>query len=457
MTVGERNFTPEERAAGLLFRLRDSLKSRDRVERGGATLVGTGTTFGASGMTLDGSGNLSYAVSGSKIFRSAFTIKATLTFGFTLNDGQFRWLCDGYNLALATSVRIYKNNSDALIVVVDGTALFSIAYATWSSAVVAGENTLVISLASGANSFWINGTLVASNATAWSGGFRFSVLAVGGAFDNTFRWAGTIRAFEIWGNAATAADEPYLRNGNLISKLDEPLIVLPGTSAWRDTTDSNKYKTEVRGKAGITSALMGSTGLVTTEFPSIVKPRGFSFDGGDSITIPDADALSFTTGSADLPFSIVGLINRTKAASDYGIVLAKGTGNTAGEWYLQIAPANIYFQLIDNTGAGRKGRVAPYTRFGVDDVIVATFGGGDPFTSCMIYVNGVRVDNGNSSSSPANYTRMRNTTDPVLVGGSSVYGLTTGRAVLPQAFDYELCPLQVKAMTARLRYQARRG
>ena len=39
--------------------------------------------------------------------------------------------------------------------------------------------------------------------------------------------------------------------------------------------------TEVIGKSGITEALMGTTGLVTTEFPGIARPRGFSFDGGD--------------------------------------------------------------------------------------------------------------------------------------------------------------------------------
>jgi hypothetical protein len=49
---------------------------------------------------------------------------------------------------------------------------------------------------------------------------------------------------------------------------------------------------------------------------------------------------------------------------------------------------------------------------------------------------------------------MRNTTKSLTMGlGIGAYG--NGNQVLQQLFDYELSPLQVRALTARLRRQAR--
>ena len=453
MTVGERNFTPEERAAGLLFRLRDSLKSRDRVERGGATLQGSGTTFSASGMTLDGNGNLPYNVVGSRVLRAALTFVFEFTITALGKSQEFFSLATGSGGGLC---RVGLGVSDALTVTMGGTAVLSVAYAAWSPYYNAGaRNTLIITTTTGATTMWLNGTSVGTSATAWTPSYATTLLALGATYANTTRFAGTIHRFEIYGYAATSVDEPYLRAGNLISKLDEPLIVLPGTSAWRDTTDSNKYKTEVRGKAGITSALLGTTGLVATEFPKVAREaglvRGFSFDGGDQITIPDADALSFTTGSADLPFSVAVMLDVGSVARGNASII-----NKANEWAFYVSTGNIVGIFYDATLGGYKYRYAPGNlgQLGLLPLVFVYPGGGDPATSLQIYANKTRVDSVGASS--GSYTCMRNTAASVILG-SGVTTAMIGKQILPQIFDYALSPLQVKALTARLRYQARRG
>lgn len=459
MTVGERNFTPEERAAGLLFRLRDSLKSRDRVERGGATLQGSGTTFSASGMTLDGNGNLLYNVVGSRVLRAALTFVFEFTITALGKSQEFFSLATGSGGGLC---RVGLGVSDALTVTMGGTAVLSVAYAAWSPYYNAGaRNTLIITTTTGATTMWLNGTSVGTSATAWTPSYATTLLALGATYANTTRFTGTIHRFEIYGFAATAVDEPYLRNGNLIQKLDEPLIVLPGTSAWRDTTDSNKYKTEVRGKAGITSALLGSTGLVTTEFPSIIKPRGFSFDGGDQITIADADALSFTSGGGvDLPFSIAFIQQRTGALGGTRGFLAKGSWTSGLEyaaWLEDSLPNTLvkFACFTDNTKyIGRSAQVTAGD--GSFIVWVFTYDGSKAVGGFCIYRNGVRVDNANISV--GSYAGMVNGAANLTFGMfSGAVSSFIGNQVLQQFHGIALSPLQVKALTARLRYQARRG
>ena len=448
-TVGEGKLTPEERAMGLLFKLGHSLKSRDAVERGGATLVGTGTTFGPDGMTLNGNGNLSYAVSGAKISRSTLTIKLDLT--FTDPAGGLCYIVD----SLGNNITVHRRADNALWIMAGGTLVLNIAYATWSAQLIAGKNKLVVSLVSGSNTAWLNGTSIGTSATAWTLKPSSTVLSIGSSHSSTSRFVGTIHAVEIYGNVSTAVDEPYLRQGTLISKLDDYLVALPGKSYYQRDSDG-LYVTEVKGKAGITEALMGSDGATAAQFPSIIKPRGFSFDGGDQINLGDDDRYSFTDGVSDKPFSVA-MLAMTPDLAASRTFFSKTTGQTDGEWYCRYTTLGaIAFVLIDSVTLATISVTSAngVLRPGVPFVLIVTSRGNALSTGLSIYRNGISVG---TITGGVGYLGNHNTALPVRLGlgVTGLSGAFSGNEVLPYIFDYEISPLQARALTARLKYQDR--
>lgn len=443
---------------GLLFRL--DARSRWAVEEGGATLVGTGTTFGQNGVTFDGNGNLSYAVAGPKILRSTLTFKIKFTLGFSPDDGITRYLFNISTAAGLARTLVAKAGATNLLTISAGntTTVLSVAYATWSAALVAGENTLIVSTTSGATSAWLNGTLIGTSATAWALQSSPTTFTIGSLYNGTSRWIGTVSALEIYGNTCTDVDEPYLRNGTLISKLDDYLVAIPGTSYYKRASDG-LFVTDVDGSAGITQALMGSDGSTAAQFPKVAREaglvRGFSFDGGDQLNLGDSDALSFTDGVNDLPFSIVALVTHTSGTTR--TLISKCNGISVGEWALYYNTSGTWvFLTIDNdTGAyiGRNGSlVAGAPPFGPPVVVCATYSGSKTTSGFALYKGGNRFDGGNTFAGV--YGGMRNTANLVRVG-IGVTAQHSGDLVLPMIFGYELSPLQVKALGARLQRTAR--
>jgi len=577
VTVGMRDFVGELAREPLLFR--ETFRSQASVEENGATLVGTGTTFGGDGVTFNGSGNLLYNVSMANITRPSMTIVFDFTWGEAINVAAQRvWFGSG-----SLEWVLFKQSSGGnhiIDVYFGGTRIFSVAYAVWSIAVVAGKNTFVISATSGANSIWLNGVLLQSSAFAWTP-TRPSSLYIGSYIDLGSRVVGTFHRFEIYGSAATAVDEPYLRAGTVVAALDPPLVVLPGTSSyyrpsttnlvvdgnmeavgtaaytaafcalskvsvpppysgtqclrvtadgtgnafayqtiltaglryrvtgwargdglhaptvydtgtllWTGTTSTTwqnfsvvftaggtqirlyshvhagdycdyddvavnlmQNVTEVQGKSGITEALMGSTGLVPAEFPAILRPRGFSFDGGDQINLGDNDQFSFTNGVNDLPFSAI-VLCKFNSVANIGIA-GKASSFTVGEWFVYTTGlGGIGFVLVDNTTAGSIYASAPNgtLALGVNYTIAVTYAGAG-FAGLRIYVNGTRVDTirGNYN---AGYVIMRNTTEPLRVG-STIAVYMNGSITLPIIDNVEWSPLQVKSLSARMLREAR--
>ncbi|MCK9355576.1 MAG: hypothetical protein M0R22_00275 [Dehalococcoidia bacterium] len=461
MTVGEVIRTPEERAMDLLFKLGHSLTSRDAVERGGATIVGTGTTFGLDGMTLNGSGNLSYSTAGPSVLRASRTTVVEFTLGFSGDDGAIHYFFDYTTLSGTGRFAITKNAANAIVVTIGGTTVLTVAYATWNAALVVGRNVLVLSSITGSTTLWLNGTSIGTSATAWAAVAGMHTFAVGAAYDNGSRFTGTIHRFEIYGNVATAVDEPYLRAGTLISALNDPLAVLPGTSYYKN--DAGLYVTDVGGRIGGT-ALMGSDGATAAQFPTVARSaglvRGFGFDGGDQVNLGDSDLFSFTDGAVDKPFTLACLASQTLASTQ--ALIAKSNGVTAGEYQLGLnVNAGIIeavFLLIDETGVAYIGRTGSLNvkLLGALTPIIATCSGSGTVAGLRIYAGGIRADTTNTTFGV--YARMRNTARTLRVGNddSGVMPMR-GSVVLPCAFDYEASPLQAKAIGARLLQQSRRG
>lgn len=451
--IGIKKLSKEEKAIGLLFK--ENFQSRVRVEQGGATIVGTGTTFSKDGVTFDGNGNLLYTVSGSKLLCGTLAFRVVFTLGFAGNDGVLHYFIDAATSTPAARFAITKDASNNIVVTAGNAAVLTVAYATWNAQLVAGKNTLIVSTTTGATTAWLNGTSIGTSATAWT--FAISTLfAIGSSVASANRFVGTIHAVEIYGNVATAVDEPYLRNGNLISKLDDYLLCLPGGPIYARSSDG-LYVAPALGKAGVREVLAGSDGITTAQFPSIVNPRGYSFDGGDQFNCGDNDQFSFTTGAADKPFSLFCLASQVVGAVAF--LIGKAAASNNGEYNLALFPVGanvrVYFTQVDETA------VALIARYGVMSLrdflraraIIAT-ADGTGIAGMRIYVDGVRVDTTNTTSGV--YGRMRNTDKPLRIGGGNVgYNALSGNETLSGLCDYEISPLQAKALTARLKWQAR--
>jgi len=85
--------------------------------------------------------------------------------------------------------------------------------------------------------------------------------------------------------------------------------------------------------------------------------------------------------------------------------------------------------------------------------IVASYNG-TGIGGIRLYVDGVRVDTTNTTSGV--YVRMRNTDKALRLGaGNASYTALTGNIVLPSVWDKELSPLQAKALSARMFWEAR--
>jgi hypothetical protein len=457
VTIGLRDFVPELGREPLLFR--ETFRTRAATLANGASLVGTGTTFGGDGVTFNGNGNLSYAVSGPQILRSTMTFKIEFTLGFAPDEGVTRYFFDYRDAGGTSQFGLYRSAANALACVTNGVANISSAYAVWSAALVAGKNVLVISITSGADSAWLNGVLIASSGGAWTL-TRPTILAIGSRYANDSRFIGTIHNLEIYGSVSDVKDEPLLRNGNLVQGIDfsQALAYLPGRSYYRRSAD-NLYVTDVGGKGTVSQALMGSDGSTVAQFPGIIRPNGFSSDGGDQINLGDADQFSFTNGVNDLPFSLSCLTSQVAGAVAF--LMGKATAANNGEYilalFLTAGTVRVYFLQVDETAVATIGR---YGTLGVSDflrsraIIVTSDGTG--ITGMRIYVGGVRVDTTNATTGV--YARMRNTDKTLrIAGGNAGYTALNGNMVLPAVWDKELSPLQVKALTARYLWEARRN
>lgn len=443
MTIGQRIGVPELERLPLLFR--ETFRDQPSVERGGATLVGAGTTF-SNGLVLNGSGNLRYAVSSAKVLRAAGSLKLDVT----LPDPAAGVYMLDFGTAAATELFWIRLAGGNLQIALFGVLVLNVA------APAAGRHTIILSWTSGATTTWVDGVSQGTSAAAFTYNSALTKMTIGGRADDLVRFTGTIHSFEIYGAAATAADEPHLRDGSIVSDidLDKALVWLPGKSFYKRASDS-KFVTEVRGRAGITEALMGSDGVTAAQFPSIVRPRGFSFDGGDQITIPDADALSFTTGNADLPFSIAVLVNGS-VTGNWSLIY-KGSGFGASDYgeYEIYCPSggSIYVLLADSTlGGVIYVSTAAALKTGMTYVLAVTYSGAGA-AGLKVYRNGSALST--SAGSSGSYTCMRNTAAPLVLGRGRIAYYLTGNQILPIIDNVEWSPLQVRALTARLRRLAR--
>lgn len=229
---------------------------------------------------------------------------------------------------------------------------------------------------------------------------------------------------------------------------DHSLLTLPGLGYYQRSSD-DLYVTEAQGKAGVREALMGSDGSTTTEFPSIIRPRGFRFDGGDAITIPDnPDFTPSAGGGVDTPMSWAFVL---KQSGYDGLRFHFTKGVLVGsdrEWNIYSSDTSIFCRLYDSGGA-YIGRSTGYdTFYGEEHVIICTYDGSKTNAGIKIYRNAEKVDANDAGS--GTYSGVSALGTGPVVGGFAPYA-TSGDIILPMIFNTELSADDVSVLTGRMR------
>jgi len=143
------------------------------------------------------------------------------------------------------------------------------------------------------------------------------------------------------------------------------------------------------------------------------------------ISIPDNNAFSFTTGTADTPFSIKANINiSTLGATNMIFSKYSGALNNTSEYFFYVNTANkLALVLFDKNaggvyiGASISGTLSVSTQYNV----VCTYDGSGSWTGIKLYINGT-LQSLTALNNGTPYTSMGNTITQQTIGNSSNFG-----------------------------------
>ena len=440
--------TGAERAAGIVFR--EDFRNAALYQRNGSHL-GSGSSIDVNGLS-SGTG-LAQSSLPIPLDGSEYSMMFRFTPTFAWDNGVSNMLLDSE--AAARSLYVYKSSSGALSVKIGSrTMTFNGGAGTWSDYWLLGaENVFVASFYSGATSFWLNGFQFTSTA-----GFVPSQLRTLTYMSNyipAVPATGYMREIMLIDHAISAEDEPVLREGRLISDIlpDRSLVTLP---LERDYAVSGVQSTPLEGthKAVLDHAQMGD-GVTASTYPTkLPSKKGYSFDGGDYILVPDHDDLSMVDGSGDVPFTIAVSMTASdlQLAGSRSIVGKCSVSGADKEWLLHHAsPGRVYFRRFDDStgGATLYQAISHVMQANVHSVIICTYDG----LLDYVYVDAVLVPA--SRNTFGTYNRMQQTIAPLYVGkGVSLQSYGHSSAMIDSGVDgislyKNLCasPMQVKALT----------
>jgi hypothetical protein len=234
-------------------------------------------------------------------------------------------------------------------------------------------------------------------------------------------------------------------SGSIIAEVSEKKAVaaLPMTEVL--INDSGAAYTPIVGSATGKQALLGSDGLTASEMPTKLPYGGFSFDGGDWITIPDSDEYTFADDNGDKPFSVCVYFKPSNILNFSGIV-AKYQSGSLGEWMIyQTGTGEFRFYLVDQSSASANYiTVNALLISELPETWVATYDGSGSTTGQNVYRNGLLAP---STATPGAYTQMRNSTKSLDIGKyATVNYLPNGSEIyLVQIVPFEMSPAQAKA------------
>ena len=206
-------------------------------------------------------------------------------------------------------------------------------------------------------------------------------------------------------------------------------------------------------------AVKDATGTATSTFHSVAGRvnKAQDFDGTDDyIEIPDHDDFSPGAGTvgSGTPFSISMWVYMRDAV--YFVWASKwevwGVGSNQ-EWNIYTGtPTKINFRVYDQSENASIGRLYN-TRLdsaGADyenkwTHFVATYDGGTKSSGCKIYLNGNRVDDTNSESSPGSFVAVENLDHAVWIGRYTTK-YSDGLIDNVMFFNHVLSPVEVEIL-----------
>lgn len=179
-----------------------------------------------------------------------------------------------------------------------------------------------------------------------------------------------------------------------------------------------------------------------------------NFDGSDDyVQIADADALSFTDGSDDLPFSFAAWI-KMRNAVNFRIV-SKWTSSQ--EWQFSTQSSGKLKLAVEDSGGDQADITKDTALTDYEDQwihVVGTYGGSGPnsataFTAAAdemnLYINGESVTSESTRTTNATYGGMSNTSQAVQIGRlSSVYADGEMRDI--KIFNREISAAEVETL-----------
>lgn len=145
-----------------------------------------------------------------------------------------------------------------------------------------------------------------------------------------------------------------------------------------------------------------------------------SFNGTtDRATVPDADALSFGTGTADSAFSVVAVANVTDTAAARALVCKWNDSSVKREWIFYVLTTDLLqFQIRDESAAVSPVRVSDAAiiqgSWGVFGVTYSGAGGATAADGVTLYENG--AVKASTATNQATYVAMENTAGDLEIG-----------------------------------------
>jgi len=250
-----------------------------------------------------------------------------------------------------------------------------------------------------------------------------SNVIIGRAVSNYF--SGSIDDVRIYNRALSAGEVSTLYH------LGTDVVAAPEASKGNTSGLVGYWSfdgSDISGTTVTDLSISGNSGTITSATPALGKlGQALSFNGTSSVvTIADADSLSFGNGATDSPMSVSAWINMNDA-SEFKI-LSKGIAfSNQVEYYFRTGnhgteTDNLIFKVYDQSASaaiGRQYSTALTSYEGQWIHVVATYDGSAAASGIRLYVNGIRVDNADSSS--GSYVAMENGASNLLVGKYNTY------------------------------------
>lgn len=427
------NYTrPAERDRGCTF--------ADGYIDAASVVANAGVISGAptfdNGIVLDGTGDyVTYQLSDPLITEAVVTFCVEFTPQFAAADNVLKRIFHSTSGFTVTKLQDALNN--ALRIVMDGVIVADISLATYEPYWNVGERSfLCVTSISGKTNAWMNGTHILSNdVSAWAFS-NLNDLVVGANVGGGSAFEGTIHSMKVFNREFSVKEgRDYSLGGLFWNYINVPLIDLPMDMENHDP--ANTQTLDISGNE-YNGTLTGSSLKKNT------YQTGYDLPGTDEwINLGDNAAFTFLSEGSDAAFS-VSLMAKMDDATGFRMIHKRDIGQE--EWQFTIAADNkVYINCFDNALGGQIGRLVneDQTPFEGQWVhYVGVYVGNGNSNGFLIYRNGIRVDNQNSSS--GSYTRMRNTTSVLSIGElQTVSQHANGTIARVKIWDTDLTPVQI--------------